>query len=55
VSSLRPSDHPVLLSSLLFSATRPMQLGNGASVCPTVPRVSPSVPTGPPIAPMLAI
>jgi hypothetical protein len=55
VSSLRPSDHPVLLSSLLVSATRPTLLENGPSVHPTVPRVSPSIPTRPTIAPTLAI
>jgi hypothetical protein len=55
VSSLRLSDHPVLLFSLLFSATRPTLLENGLSVHPTVPRVSPSVPTHPTIAPTLAI
>jgi hypothetical protein len=42
MSQLRPSDHPVLLSSLLFlcnsSATL---LAKGPSVHPTVPRVSP--------------
>jgi hypothetical protein len=45
----------VLLFSLLFSATRPTLLENGLSVHPTVPRVSPSVPTHPTIAPTLAI
>jgi hypothetical protein len=53
VSPLRPSDHPVLLSSL--SATRPTLQGNGPSIHPTVPRVSPCVPTRPMIAPTLAI
>jgi hypothetical protein len=52
VSPLRPSDHPVLLSS---SATRPTLLENGPSVRPTVPRVSTSVPIRPTIAPTLAI
>jgi hypothetical protein len=37
------------------SATRPTLLGNGPSVHPTVPRVWPSVPTCPTIAPTLAI
>jgi hypothetical protein len=37
------------------SATRPALLKNGPSVHPKVPRVSPSVPTRPTIAPMLAI
>jgi hypothetical protein len=37
------------------SATRPTLLENGPSVQLTVPRVSPSVPTRPTIAPMLAI
>jgi hypothetical protein len=55
VSSLRLSDHPVLLSLLLFSATRLTLLENGPSVHPTVPRVSPSVPTRPTIALTLAI
>jgi hypothetical protein len=55
VSSLRPSDHPVLLSSLLFLATRPTLLENGLSVRPTVPRVLPSEPTRPLIAPVLVI
>jgi hypothetical protein len=37
------------------SATRPTHLQNGPSVHPTVPRVSPSEPTRPTIAPTLAI
>jgi hypothetical protein len=37
------------------SATRPTLLGNWPSVHPTVPRVSPSVPTRPMIAPTFAI
>jgi hypothetical protein len=37
------------------SATRPTLLENGLSVHPTVPRVSPSEPTRPTIAPTLAI
>jgi hypothetical protein len=37
------------------SATRPTLLENGPSVHPTVPRVSPNVPTRPMIAPMLVI
>jgi hypothetical protein len=37
------------------SATRPTQLNNGPSVHPTVPRVSPCVPTRPMIAPTLVI
>jgi hypothetical protein len=37
------------------SATRLKLLGNGPSVHPTVPRVSPSVPTRPTIAPTLVI
>jgi hypothetical protein len=37
------------------SATRPTLLENGPSVHPTVPRVSPSEPTRPTIAPMLAV
>jgi hypothetical protein len=37
------------------SATHPTLLENGPSVHPTVPRVSPSVPTRPTIAPTLAI
>jgi hypothetical protein len=37
------------------STTRPTLLENGPSVNPTVPRVSPSVPTRPTIAPTLAI
>jgi hypothetical protein len=37
------------------SATRPVLLENGPSVHLTVPRVSPSVPTSPKIAPMLPI
>jgi hypothetical protein len=36
------------------SATRPTHLESGPSVHPTVPRVSPCVPTRPTIAPMLA-
>jgi hypothetical protein len=87
VSSLRPSDHPVLKASswrvsvliqtkcridqrcprsdrriircyclrCSSSATRPTLLENGPSVHPTVPRVLPSEPTRPTIAPMLAI
>jgi hypothetical protein len=37
------------------SATRPTLLENGPSVHPTVPRVSPCVPTRPTIAPTLAV
>jgi hypothetical protein len=37
------------------SATHPTLLENGPSVHPTVPRVSPNVPTRPMIAPMLVI
>jgi hypothetical protein len=56
VSSLRPSDHPVLLASLRFLCkTRPTLLENGLSVHPTVLRVSTSVPTRLTIAPTLAI
>jgi hypothetical protein len=55
VSPLRPSDHPVLLSSLLFPCNASTHLENGPSVHPTVPRVSPCVPTRPTIAPTLAI
>jgi hypothetical protein len=50
VSPLRPSDHPVLLSSLLFLCN-----SSDASRNWTVPRVSTSVPTRPTIAPTLDI
>jgi hypothetical protein len=40
VSSLRSSDHPVLLSSLLFLCNSSDATKNGLSVHPTVPRVS---------------
>jgi hypothetical protein len=50
-----PSDHPVLLRRCTSSATRLTHLEIGPSVHPTVPRVLPSEPTRPTIAPMLAI
>jgi hypothetical protein len=52
------SDHRIIWCYCLCcssSATRPTLLGNGPSVHPTVPRVSPCVPTRPTIAPTLAI
>jgi hypothetical protein len=55
VSPLRPSDHPVLLSSLLFLCNSSDALEIWPSVHPTVPRVSTSVPTRSMIAPTLAI
>jgi hypothetical protein len=55
VSSLRPSDHPVLLSLLLLLYNSSDATRNGLSVHPMVPRVSTSVPTRPTIAPTLAI
>jgi hypothetical protein len=53
VSSLRPSNHLVLLSSLLFLCNSSDTTRK--SVHPTVPLFSPSVPTHPTIAPMLVI
>jgi hypothetical protein len=55
VSFLRPSDHPVLLSSLLLLCNSSDAIKNGPSVHPTVPWFSPSVPTRPTIAPTLSI
>jgi hypothetical protein len=49
------SDHPVLLLRCSSSATRPTHLEIGPSVHPTVPRVLPSEPTRPTIAPTLVI
>jgi hypothetical protein len=54
VYPLRPSDHPVLLSSLLFLYNSSDATKRGPSDHPTVPRVSPCVTTRPTIAPTLA-
>jgi hypothetical protein len=55
VSPPKPSDHPCYCLRCSSSATRPTLLEIGPSVPPTVPRVLPSEPTRPTIAPTLAI